>query len=95
MLKTYVYGLCEGRHPEQPVKEGIFAHNIARPSDVKNLEDIANKRIPIDCDRLAVYISGMTAAVIAVVNVCRMRNIQLTLYHYNKWSKVYYKQEVL
>ena len=91
--KTYIFGLCEGRH-SWPVKEGIFPHTVEHINDVQ-LEDIAEKRIPADCARLAVYVSGLTIAMLAVVKVCARRGIRLTAYHYNPTSNVFSKQEVL
>ena len=90
--KVYIYGLCENRH-RFPVKEGIFPHTVEHINEVQ-LEDIAEKRIPLDCDRLAVYVSGLTIAMLAVVKVCARRGIKLTAYHYNP-SGVFSKQEVL
>lgn len=91
--KTYVFGLCEGRHP-WPVKEGIFPRTVEHINDVQ-LEDIAERRIPSDCARLAIYVSGLAIALLAVVKVCAKRGITLTAYHYNPKSGVYYRQDVL
>lgn len=94
-MKTYVYGLCEGRHPA-PVKEGIFPTWVGTGSMryPEVLRGFADKRIPKDCERLAVYVTGLTVAMMAVVSVCMSRGIHLTCYHKNKDTGVYDRQEV-
>lgn len=91
--KTFICGLCEGRH-SWPVKEGIFPKVVEHINEV-DLENIAEQRIPKDCTRVAVYVSGLTIAMLAVVKVCARRGIGLTAYHYNPGSGVFSRQDVL
>ena len=91
--KTYIFGLCQGRH-DWPAKDGIFPKKVDHVNN-KWLEDVADRRIPSDCTRLAVYVSGLTIAMLAVVKVCARRGIKLTAYHYNPESGVFSRQDVL
>lgn len=45
--------------------------------------------------KLNLYVTGLTVALIAVLNVCRKEGIKVTLYHYNTATKEYFPQEVL
>lgn len=40
------------------------------------------------------YVTGLTVALIAVLNVCREERIPVTLYHYDRESGKYFPQEV-
>lgn len=95
MKKTYEFGLCEGRHwMPRSVKEGIFPERVeVIRQDL--LEKRAEERIPADCGRLCIYVTGLTMAMLAVVKVCAKRGIHLTAYHYNKNLGVYTRQDVL
>lgn len=93
-MKTYVYGLCYNRHPA-PVREAIFPTNIDFKIGSSGLRDMAARRIPQDCERLALYTSGCVIALMAVVAVCVERGIKLTTYHYIAESHSYDRQDVL
>ncbi len=41
------------------------------------------------------YVTGLTVALIATLNVCRREGIDVTLYHFNKDTEEYFPQEVL
>lgn len=80
MTRTYILALCEGRH-NFPVKQGIFPKSVSDVQDVNWLERTADKNIPEDCGRLAVYVTGCQSALLAVVAVCARRHIRLTAIH--------------
>lgn len=44
---------------------------------------------------LDLYATGLTVALIAVINICKREQIDLTVWHYNKATGDYYSQEVL
>lgn len=85
--------LCEGRH-EMPTEVGgaIFPHKI-NPLDVEGLEKIASDKLA-DCTELTLYVTGLTVALVAVINVCRQNNIGLTLMHFDRATGNYYQQPV-
>ena len=91
--KTYVMGLCQGRHAA-PVKEGIFPRTV-NTFDPEMLYKEANDRMPEDCGRLALYVTGLTVAIMAVVRVCQERKIDLICYHYQGMRNTYDRQDVL
>ena len=43
---------------------------------------------------LDLYVTGLTVALVAVLNVCREEGIKVTLYHFNRETGTYYAQEV-
>lgn len=45
--------------------------------------------------KLNVYVTGLTVALVEVINYCGINNIDLTLYHFNRDTNDYYAQEVL
>lgn len=92
--KVYIFGLCFNRH-RAPVKEGIFPTNVPYHHNFEWYEEYAESRIPKDCTRLAVYVTGLTVAMLGVVAACKKRGIRLTAYHYSESSGRYKKQEVL
>ena len=92
--KTYVLGLCKDRHPA-PVKDGLFPKWVMDTHDPEKMYQQAKEAVPQDCGRLALYVTGLTVAIMAVVRVCAERQIELVCYGYDKVKEVYYKQEVL
>lgn len=44
---------------------------------------------------LDLYVTGLTVALVAVLNACRCLGIQVTLYHYNRDTGTYFSQPVL
>ena len=91
-MKTYTYELCESRHTKN--MEGIFPKRIeCVRSDL--LEKRADERIPKDCGRLEIYVTGFAMAMLAVVKVCARRGIHLTAYHYSPEYHLYTRQEVM
>ncbi len=88
----YNFELCKGRH-STPATSAIFAETL-NPLDTSALYDAANAAIPEDCTELTVYVTGLTVAMLAVVNVCMDRGISMTAMHYNRDSGTYYPQPV-
>lgn len=89
----YTFELCSGRH-STPATAAIFP-NTVNPTDINGLYETAWRAIPADCDTLDVYVTGMTVAMLAVVNVCVARHVGLTAYHFDRESGEYYPQPVL
>lgn len=96
MNNTYIYELCQGRHDFGKMKkEGIFPTYVKDVMNVAELEKIADNKIPKDCKRLAVYVTGLQTAMLAVVKVCAARGIQLTAIHKSKVTGQYVAQKIL
>lgn len=41
------------------------------------------------------YVTGLTVALISVLNVMSKENVTITLWHWNKYSQDYYKQDII
>ena len=85
--------LCEGRHEFPEDVDGyIFPNIIEDPTDVGALTDTAIAAIGEDVVQLRLYVTGMSVALCAVINACRVRNINLVLLHYDRNTGSYYEQ---
>lgn len=85
--------LCKGRH-STPAKNGaIFTHEIKDVTNTRALEHEVHCSLAYCC-KLDLYVTGLTVALVAVINYCVINQIELTLWHYNKESNDYYSQEV-
>lgn len=92
----YTFQLCEGRHPIPGNPPAIFpATATVDPTDTIAMRNCADFIIPSDADEIAVYVTGSTSAMLAVVRVCAHRGIALTALHYNKITETYFPQRVL
>ena len=90
---TIRLGLCRGRH-ELPEVNGYVFDTEVNPLDVSGLYETAYKAIP-ECKQVDLYVTGLTVALGAVIRVCTVRNIGLTLYHYDRESGSYYPQTII
>ncbi len=84
--------LCAGRHYIPDAEGAVFEHAV-NPLDVEGLEQEAG-HILRGCTELDLYVTGLTVACVAVINVCHKRGIKLTLYHYDRERDNYYPQPV-
>ena len=93
---TITVGLCASRHP-MPVSEYIFPETLD-PMAFDDMEKTASAFIAfIDGmagNSLVVYVTGLTAATAAVIKVCALRGIGLTLMHYNRETGEYVPQKI-
>lgn len=96
----YIFGLCESRHQIDKVNEYIFNSNFFKEENSifdydRMFTQIDNmfKHITKD-DTIDLYVTGLTSALVAVINYCNYHYIQLTLYHYDKNTGDYCSQNV-
>lgn len=89
------YALCKGRHtfPKDCVGY-IFPHHVD-PTDLKRLNKEMENRFTKVPYRLDVYVTGLTVALVTVINYCFKHNVWLVLWHYNSDTGSYYPQSVL
>lgn len=91
---TASMALCEGRHAIPDATDGaIFETEIADPTDTCTLEEVAFRKLE-GLKSLNLYVTGLTVALIAVLNVCRRENIIVTLWHFNRDTGKYFAQTV-
>ena len=88
--------LCEGRHAIPQAVDGAIFDAVINPLDVEGLQTEAyNKLKSLDIKDLSLYVTGLTVALVAVLNACCQLNIEVTLYHFNRESGSYYPQKVI
>jgi len=97
MKKVINMALCQGRHEIPQATEGaIFENEIADPTNTKALQAAAYAKLSaMDVEELNLYVTGLTVALIAVINACKELGISLTLWHFDRETGGYFKQEVL
>ena len=92
-IEVPAFSLCAARH-NIPVPSCIFS-NTVNPLDTHELELHAMKKlVSYKKQHIAVYVTGLSVALVAVINACKNLNIKLTLMHYDKNNGEYYQQEV-
>lgn len=88
-----VYALCEGRHQMPEEVEGSIFSNTLDPLDIEGMEKIANKKLA-GVQELTLYVTGLSVALVAVINICHRKKIELLLMHFDRSTGNYYPQEV-
>ena len=93
-------GLIKGRH-EIPQVEGryIFIEDLD-PTDVKEAEGkaysvLAGIKAVYPDKHIDLYVTGLTMALIAVLNAAKRHGMSVTLYHFDRETGEYFPQEVL
>lgn len=86
--------LCKGRH-STPATDGAIFETEVNPLDVTALESEAKEKLAnLNITKLNLYVTGLTVALIAVLNATRELNIKVTLWHFDRETGKYYSQEV-
>nr|DAU28694.1 MAG TPA: hypothetical protein [Bacteriophage sp.] len=88
-----VYGLVKGRHA-MPVSEYVF-DEIEDMFNFSRLETVAFSRIVKTSDTLMLYVTGLTVATVAVLNIAKILGYKdVVLKHYNRDNGLYESQWV-
>ena len=88
--------LCEGRHEIPQAVDGSIFGNTIDPLDPNGLQAEAESKLrELDIKSLDLYVTGLTVALVAVLNACHKLGIVVTLYHYDREEGNYYPQQVL
>ena len=98
-FKNIKLGLVEGRH-DLPVANCIFQEgDITFPLDMKELAQIADKRLSelgaVTYTSLDLYVTGLTAATLAVMRVAFVRGYLVTFHHFDRNSGMWLAQDVI
>ena len=96
-MKSINVGLVKGRHEIPEVTNYIFKGTIENPSDFGSMWKVADDFIgdmDMSIKEINLYVTGLTAALIEVLNVAKEYGIKVNLFHYNPLDGKYYKQEV-
>lgn len=97
MAKVMNVALCQGRHEIPQATEGaIFENEIADPTNTAALQTWAYAKLSaMGVVELNLYVTGLTVALIAAINACKELGVNLTLWHFDRETGGYFKQEVL
>lgn len=94
-MKTLKLGLCTGRHTIEGIQGYIF-DEIEDVTNVGALFDEAYSNLKeLENGKLELYVTGLTVALIEVLNACKFLNIKVELYHFNRETNSYFKQNVI
>lgn len=87
--------LCRGTHCIPEAVDGNIFDTDINPLAVDELEKSAMRTLTkMSVTHLNLYVTGLTVALVAVINACKRLNISLVLYHYDRETEEYYPQKV-
>ena len=93
--ETASMALCEARHEIPDATDGAVFENSINPLDVTGLEEEATRKLEeLKIKQLNLYVTGLTVALVSVLNAARKLEISVVLYHYDRETGSYYSQEV-
>ena len=93
LVDVVEYGLVNGRH-DIPVNKFIY-DNINNVLDFGALEIEAHRNIVDSADVIVIYVTGLTSATIAAINVAKSKGYKsIILKHYDRDSGNYLSQWV-
>lgn len=93
-VNTVSMELCKGRH-KTPATDGAIFETEVSPLDVTALELEAKERLAsLNITKLNLYVTGLTVALFAVLNVTRELGVEVILWHFDRENCKYYCQEV-
>lgn len=97
-MRKFILGLVNGRH-SMPVEEYVFGGEIKDPLNFTEMASIIDDRFQEleiqEGDEVHVYVTGLTAATVEVINACKKHNVTLYLYHFDRDTNDYKKQTVM
>jgi hypothetical protein len=86
--------LCAARHSIPAAVDGSIFGQEVNPLDLQGQAAIAADSLA-GVTRLDLYVTGLTVALVTVINHCRQSGVELTLYHFDRQSGDYYPQPVI
>lgn len=93
MKTTRKMALCEGRHEIPEAVDGAIFGNTIHPLDIKGMRKTAAEKLN-GVQVLDLYVTGLTVALVEVMNYCHVNGVALTLWHFDRESGTYYAQPV-
>lgn len=90
--------LFQSRH-DLPVSDAVFGHEVADPTDLVAMRVHVTRRLnSLVVDQgvkyLDLYVTGLTMALVEVINWCASHDVRLTLYHFDVATGEYFPQDV-
>ena len=92
-MRKKIMCLFEGRHEMPSYVEGAVLKDIHDITDLEEMSDQCHMALQ-DCNELVLFVTGLTPALVSVVNYCTYNHIKLTLMHWNKNTGTYFQQKV-
>ena len=96
-MKTLNIALCSGRHEIPQATDGAIFGAIEDVTNINALDEKAAKALTPYYKgegNVNVYVTGLTVALVSVINVACSHGVNLTLWHYNAADGSYYPQYV-
>lgn len=87
------FGLFEGRHELPGVYNYVFDYSIEDVTDISAIRKQVSNILDEESS-VALYVTGLTVALVEVINYCNENGVDLILYHYDRYSKQYYTQKI-
>ena len=91
--------LCESRHEMPNEVEGSIFPNTIDPVNIGSMRvqcarSLSRFVLQNGYKYLVVYVTGLTVALVEVINWCIRNKVNLTLMHYDRSTGKYYRQDV-
>lgn len=96
MKQVLKLGAVEGRHEIKNI-DGYVLHAVDNVTDLKGIEQAVNASLDERLqgyDKLALYVTGLTSVVLAVVKYCYAHDIKLSCYHFDRDNNSYFEQVI-
>lgn len=91
--KTMVLCKLRHKHPLVDPLEAIFPTEID-PFDYYAMHKMIDAKLK-DAKSLNLYVTGLSPALVAVLNYCTLYSITCVLWHFNKLTGLYVKQRTM
>jgi hypothetical protein len=85
--------LCEGRHSVPGATDGAIFPGVVDPLDLSGQAAVVAAALE-GVQELNLYVTGLTVALVTVINHCRQQGVRLTLWHFNRDTGDYFPQAV-
>ena len=92
-MEKKILSLFQGRHPMPDEVTGAVLKFVKDPTDLKDITEQVHYSLK-DCNELILYTTGLSVALVAVINYCEFNRIPLTVMHHDKVSNTYFPQEI-
>ena len=86
--------LCLARHEIPEAVDGAIYGNAIDPLNLEEMRRIVSERLA-GVQTLDLYVTGLTVALVEVINYCHVNGVDLTLFHFNRDNGSYYAQKVI
>lgn len=93
-MKILNIALCKGRHNIPEATDGAIFGNTLDPLDIGDMAETVARKLD-GVDKINLYVTGLTVALVEVIKYCYHEGVFCTLLHYDRESREYYPQDVL